>query len=478
MRRGPVLVALVLVLGPAARAQKPPDGAADAVPGPIVGVAPAPPVPPPPAEIAALTGHVKIYAGPRMDTQLVGLFRAGQVLRLRSGQPEAGPTVGPCAGGWYAVEPRGYVCASGLTSFDRSATRAMAARAMLPSASHALPLRYGLSKGAPRYRRVPTHAEQQRTEWHLDEHLAALPPVEGPAPSGPLARYLDQQAVEAQRAGAFGASTTLAGAYAPAGSKIAWADEVVVDGRAWVVTPDLELLPRDKVEPAPVVAPASFAPMPPLPFAVALWGAPRFVEESSRKHQVGELAPRHLLSLLGPPRPGAHFTALADGAFAQTSDLSVFVAADPPPGVGPDDKWLHVSVSQGTLVAYVGDRPLFAALVSPGIAGGAPGAEHRTVPGRYRIAQKWLTSDMMGRVDEGAWRSREVPFVAYYDGSYAVHGAWWHDRFGRPRSHGCINLSPADARFVFDWLEPALPADWYAVSTDRVRPGTQLVVAL
>jgi hypothetical protein len=59
---------------------------------------------------------------------------------------------------------------------------------------------------------------------------------------------------------------------------------------------------------------------------------------------------------------------------------------------------------------------------------------------------------------------REVPYVMYFDKEgYALHGAYWHDRFGMPKSHGCINLAPEDARRIFHWTLPALPAGWHGV---------------
>jgi lipoprotein-anchoring transpeptidase ErfK/SrfK len=62
---------------------------------------------------------------------------------------------------------------------------------------------------------------------------------------------------------------------------------------------------------------------------------------------------------------------------------------------------------------------------------------------------------------------RDVPWVQYFEGGYALHAAYWHDDFGRPRSHGCVNLSPIDARRVFFWTDPPLPEAWHAVKAGR-----------
>ena len=61
----------------------------------------------------------------------------------------------------------------------------------------------------------------------------------------------------------------------------------------------------------------------------------------------------------------------------------------------------------------------------------------------------------------------------YFKGGYAIHGAYWHDDFGRPRSHGCINLAPIDARYVFRWSLPDVPPHWHAgYSSDAMGEGT------
>jgi hypothetical protein len=53
-----------------------------------------------------------------------------------------------------------------------------------------------------------------------------------------------------------------------------------------------------------------------------------------------------------------------------------------------------------------------------------------------------------------------VPWVLLFQGHNALHGAYWHDRFGQRRSHGCVNLAPKDARWIFEWVSPTLPEGW------------------
>jgi hypothetical protein len=63
----------------------------------------------------------------------------------------------------------------------------------------------------------------------------------------------------------------------------------------------------------------------------------------------------------------------------------------------------------------------------------------------------------------------------YFKGGYALHAAYWHDDFGRPRSHGCVNLAPIDARYVFLWSTPSVPEHWQATyAGESTEPGTTI----
>lgn len=127
-----------------------------------------------------------------------------------------------------------------------------------------------------------------------------------------------------------------------------------------------------------------------------------------------------------------------------------------PPDVGSGDHWIDVDRATQTLVAYAGDRPLFATLVSTGTDA------HPTPSGRYRVRAKLRTADMdnlerPATPEVSHYFVEAVPWVQYFHGTLALHGAFWHQRFGHPRSHGCINLTPADARWLFDFTRPSLP---------------------
>ncbi len=77
---------------------------------------------------------------------------------------------------------------------------------------------------------------------------------------------------------------------------------------------------------------------------------------------------------------------------------------------------------------------------------------------------------------DGPYSIEDVPWVMYFEGSYALHGAFWHNAFGAPRSHGCVNMAPPDAKELFGWVEPQLPEGWHGVYSTESVPGTRVVV--
>lgn len=143
--------------------------------------------------------------------------------------------------------------------------------------------------------------------------------------------------------------------------------------------------------------------------------------------------------------------------------------------VGPNDQWIDIDLSQQTLVAYEGDRPVFATLISSGKK--VAGEDWETITGLFRIKSKHLTDTMDGDTAvDGPYSVDDVPYVMYIELAYALHSAFWHNGFGRPRSHGCVNLSPRDAQWVFNWSRPELPEGWHSVYPTEDEPGTWVFI--
>src|SRR5512137_2940695 len=116
----------------------------------------------------------------------------------------------------------------------------------------------------------------------------------------------------------------------------------------------------------------------------------------------------------------------------------------PPAGV-TGSRWISVNLFQQTIAAYENNRLFFASLVSTGVN------QVWTRPGLFRI-QKKLETQTMSTSDPGNfYYLADVPWIMYFDGTRALHGAYWHNNFGYMRSAGCVTLSPGDAHWLYDW---------------------------
>jgi len=119
----------------------------------------------------------------------------------------------------------------------------------------------------------------------------------------------------------------------------------------------------------------------------------------------------------------------------------------PPVGV-TGDRWIEVNLFEQTLAVYDHYQLVFATLVASGIE------PFWTRPGLFQIAEKLETTPMRGAFEpdqSDAYYLEDVPWTMYFDQARALHGAYWHNGFGFPRSHGCVNLSVGDAHWIFDW---------------------------
>jgi hypothetical protein len=119
--------------------------------------------------------------------------------------------------------------------------------------------------------------------------------------------------------------------------------------------------------------------------------------------------------------------------------------SEPPQGV-TGDRWIEVNLDEQTLAVYQDDRLVFASLVSSGIE------NLWTRPGLFQIYEKKVSEDMSGAASaDDYYHVEDVPWTMYFDERRALHGAYWHDRFGYPNSHGCVNLALGDAHWLYDW---------------------------
>lgn len=123
------------------------------------------------------------------------------------------------------------------------------------------------------------------------------------------------------------------------------------------------------------------------------------------------------------------------------------------------DKRIEISLADQSLLAFEGDEPVFTTRISGGVGG-----DRSTPRGHHHIVFKSPSRHMVG--DD--FNLPGVSFDAYFWGSIAIHGTYWHNDFGRPRSHGCVNVAPEAAKWLFRWTAPGFP---YEEDGVRVREG-------
>ncbi|MGB7539011.1 MAG: L,D-transpeptidase family protein [Anaerolineales bacterium] len=127
--------------------------------------------------------------------------------------------------------------------------------------------------------------------------------------------------------------------------------------------------------------------------------------------------------------------------------------------VEPGKKRIEIRLADQTLTAYESDTVVLETKVSSGLTGSHDTATPTgTFPVQIKVAGVHMGNGQL-TTDPLAYELPGVPWVSYFEveNGVALHGAYWHNDFGRPRSHGCINLPPEDALWLYRWTTPAAP---------------------
>lgn len=132
------------------------------------------------------------------------------------------------------------------------------------------------------------------------------------------------------------------------------------------------------------------------------------------------------------------------------SDELAPLSADVPEGL----KRIYVDVGTQSVTAFEDDRSVLIARCSSGAKG------TRTPLGEFQTFHKGSTIHMANDGEGSGYDLPGVPWVSFFTGTgIAFHGTYWHNNFGQPLSHGCVNLSPTDAKFIYRWTRPVIPPD-------------------
>ena len=150
---------------------------------------------------------------------------------------------------------------------------------------------------------------------------------------------------------------------------------------------------------------------------------------------------------------------IGDNQWVRAADVNEVYKRDRPEGITAAPQWIDVDLGEQVLVAYEGDKPVYATLTSSGKAIATP-------RGNYPVWAKVSSISMKSQpYEDKSYFVNKVPWVLFFQAHNAIHGAYWHDRFGVTKSHGCVNVAPLDARHLFEWLSPPLPAGWTGYRT-------------
>lgn len=413
-------------------------------------------------KIASIAMRTWIYVAPSDRSTKLGYLRAGAVVD-RARNPAGTKS---CEGGWYRIAPRGYVCVGkgASLSVDHQVVQA-ALRG--PDRAGTLPYSYVMSRNPPPhlYFVLPSEADQKRTEGDLSNRGIHPPNLtidevpaflaagnELPKPYGAAeALHYSVHAGRAKEASAFGLITAFT-----------WTK------RTFGLTTELDLIALDRTKPAKISTLQGAIvdkDKPGIPAIIIHHDAPKLVPDiNGRMQKTGKLAFRTGVVLTGKTQGGEHgLWESVDGYWIAAESMKIADVRQDQQGYAKSGKkWIDVSIRKQLLVAYEGLRPVFATLISSGRGGMSdPSNSTATIRGNFFVHTKHVSGTMDGEEGSDSFDLRDVPYIQYFHEGYALHGAYWHDEFGKARSHGCVNLAPADAKWLFDWTDPVVPPEWH-----------------
>jgi hypothetical protein len=155
---------------------------------------------------------------------------------------------------------------------------------------------------------------------------------------------------------------------------------------------------------------------------------------------------------------------IGGGRWIRQTYVSLIDVNAPPDDIGDNEYWVEVDLYEQTFAAYEGSRMVYAGLVSSGLN------RWPTYEGLFQVFSRHLQIRMSGAEGQvDYYNIEDVPYTMYFDrtNEIALHGAYWHDRYGYKHSHGCVNMPPRDAEWIYYWSANA-PSDlWVWVHTSN-----------
>jgi len=478
----------------------------------------------PPKRLFAKRFVVNVRTAADAEAFRMGYLRGGAVLRARTSGPVGDQG---CPGGWYELTTGGFAC-SGRDVIAFDGNRLPEVQSAQPDVSAPLPYAYGYCRrdNTPVYRNVPSNEEAARYEgFRIPGTANASADAEQAAPHGEVRAASDAGTRPPTAAGARPDAGAPPAAVPTSPTEAAEAGEGQPEtedagpptlGTLMAGEDDHEILMRRMMRGFYVSLDREFRVGPRRYWRTqqneyvphASLGMVRgsdfqgIVLDAEHRLPVGWVVSRKGQAftrredgrLRGGRQPDYHnhffivgdeeirgerYFRDVDGVLYRARDVTRLDSRPRPDAVGEDEKWIDVDLDLQTLIAYEGDRPVFATLVSTGRVRNPdiPERNHPTPTGEFRITSKHLAATMDGdNAIDGPYSIQDVPWVMYFELAYAFHAAFWHDRFGRPKSHGCVNMAPLDARWLFQWTDPQVPEGWHGAYPTEERPGTRVFI--
>lgn len=479
--------------------------------------------------LTVLVPGAAIYATAKADKDAkVGYAQSGARLAIKD-KPKPGDN---CQSGWAELLDGGFICSNAGTLDEKDARTKSTLRA--PNLEALLPYTYARNakNGTPMYKSVPTREEIRKYEPYLAEERAAREARQKMAESvdsTPTPSASDsgaQQPVPSAQLAASSAPVASATTTPDQDDNTPWwqkdniedklhemklsdlrsdSDEVLAqrmvkgfyvavdrtfrwNGRTWYKTTKRMVVPADRFG---VAGPSDFKGVDigtdfQLPVAWVYGGlesAATYEIDAEHKRvkqsgKVDRFAPLQLTEESVEIK-GATYLSLKNGKWVKKSQVRVTTPGSPPEGLKEGERWIDVNLTQQSLVLFEGTKPVYATLISTGKSSKNKDKDHSTPTGTWRIREKHITTTMDGdgtAAGDLPYSIEDVPYVMYFFRSYAVHGAFWHRNYGTQMSHGCVNLSPLDAKHIFFSTDPKLPEGWHGVWSSSSRPGSWVVV--
>ncbi len=465
-----------------------------------------------------------VYTEPSFErTKKVGFMRSGGRTPVDAEKIEKKN----CSGGWYKVRSGGFVCGNyGTTDLSNPDVKFATSQ---PNLKEILPYPYARNakNGTPLYRTVPSREQMERYEPYLkekeadkdkeasaktatdktvsdktetalpiaaqDAETALLPPPAAldPEPDKPwwqkddIKDHLHEMKLDSLSADSDDilAKRMVSGFYVAVDKTFRW------NGRSWYKTTKGLVTPSDRMW---QTSGSSFKGVEldgttyKLPMGWVYGGtksAGTFtIDPSANTIKNAKSIDRFVpIALTGKSIEfqGKDYVELTDGTFMKKAQLRITEPGPPPQGLTENERYVDVDLSTQTLVAFEGSRPVFATLISSGKHSKIKDKDHSTPTGEWRVREKHITTTMDGdgtAAGDLPYSIEDVPFVQYYFRSFALHAAFWHSNFGVQMSHGCVNLSPLDAKWLFFFTGPHLPEGFHGVWASDPQPGSRVIV--